>query len=55
MKDHPDIIAIKAEAKEIKASYGGLSTAQSIEAAAHLRGFKTYAAFRASLKEKGNG
>lgn len=54
MKDHPEIIAIKAEAAECKKAYPGLSTAQSIEAAAHLRGFKTYAAFRASLKEDAN-
>ena len=52
MKDHPEIVAIKKEAAEIKAAYKGMTQSQSIEAAAHMRGFKTYAAFRASLKEQ---
>lgn len=55
MKDHPEIIAIKKEAAEMRVAYKGLTQSQAIEAAAHLRGFKTYAAFRASLKETENG
>ncbi|MCO5157920.1 MAG: hypothetical protein M9945_14420 [Aquamicrobium sp.] len=51
-KDHPEIIAIKAEAAEIKRAYAGLSQSQAIEAAAHMRGFKTYAAFLAGLEEE---
>ena len=50
MKDHPEIIAVKNDARSLRAKEPDLSISQAIELVAQERGFKTYAALRAELK-----
>ncbi len=53
MKDHPEIIALKERAKQIRIIAPNLSASQAIEVAAREKFFGSYAAFRESLKKVG--
>lgn len=55
LKEHPAIIELKLASIQIRASNPHLSNSQAIEQASRDRGFKTYAALRANIKEGGDG
>lgn len=50
LKDHPEIIAVKERAKELREEYPDMPQGHAIELASREKGFNTYAALRASVK-----
>jgi glucosamine 6-phosphate synthetase-like amidotransferase/phosphosugar isomerase protein len=52
LREHPQIVALKARAKAMKETDPSLKTCHCIEFLARQQGFNTYAALRASLKLK---
>jgi len=51
LEDHPEVKALKKSTDGIRALAPHLTRSQAIEVAARSKGFRTYASFRASLRD----